>query len=83
LCLAACAPKQIPEVPETHEHRLVGDAESVTVVGGENADHAAPYAEQYCAMYGKAARFRGIAMRGHGIYTKIGDVKFDCVARDG
>ncbi len=53
----------------------------MVVAGSENAEHAAPYAEQYCATYGKKARYSGIEIRHHGLYTKIRDVKFDCVAQ--
>jgi hypothetical protein len=83
LCLAACTspPAPAPEAAShLHQHRLVGDANFVTVEEAGDLEHAAPIADSYCAMYGKKAQFHGTAKHHLGRYAKVVDVQFDCVA---
>ena len=79
MCLAACASPQSAEV-DSHEHRVVGDANFVTVERAGDPDHAAPFAEQYCAQYGKKAQLKGAKLHHQGRYTTGIDVTFNCIA---
>jgi hypothetical protein len=48
---------------------------------GGDPDHAAPFAEQYCAQYGKKAQLKGIKLHHQGRYASGVDVTFNCVVR--
>jgi hypothetical protein len=77
LCLAACAS---PQSAEPNSHQVFGDSSFATVEYGGDPDHAAPFAEQYCAQYGKKAQLKGIKLHHHGRYASGIDVTFNCVA---
>jgi len=81
LCLAACASPPAPEADShPHQHRLIGDANVVTIEEAGDLEHAAPIADHYCAMYGKKAQFKSTAKHHLGRYAKVVDVQFDCIA---
>jgi hypothetical protein len=75
----ACASPQSAEL-DAHGHRVVGDANFVIVEYGGDPDHAAPFAEQYCATYGKTAHLKGTKLHRHGRYASGVDMTFNCVA---
>jgi hypothetical protein len=79
LCLTACESPQRAEL-DSHEHRVVGDANFVTIEYGGDPNHAAPLAEQYCAVYGKTAQLKGTKLHHRGRYATGIDVTFNCVA---
>ena len=79
MCLAACEARQSAE-RDSHEHRVVGDSNFVIVEYGGDPDHAAPFAEQHCAMYGRTAKLKGTKLHHLGRYATGTDVTFNCVA---
>jgi hypothetical protein len=79
LCLAACVSPQRAGL-DADEHRVVGDSNFVTVESGGDPDHAAPFAQQYCAQYGKTAQLKGTKLHHHGRFASGIDVTFNCVA---
>jgi hypothetical protein len=83
MCLAACTAASPHAEPDSdvHEHRMVGDENLVTVENAGTADHAAPWAEEWCAHYGKTARFRATQKHHVGRYAEAIDVQFECLAR--
>jgi hypothetical protein len=58
---------------------VVGDDSFVVVEGAGDRDHAAPFAEQHCAQYGKKAHLTILTKHHHGRYTSGVDVHFECV----
>ena len=77
LCLASCAS---PQNAETDSHRILGDSNFVTIEYGGDPEHAAPFAQQYCATYGKTAKLKGTKLHHQGRYAAGVDVTFSCVA---
>ena len=78
VCLTACESPQRAELG-SHEHRVFGDANFVTVERVGDLDHAAPFAEQYCAQYGKEAHLKGTKLHRLTRYASTVDVTFNCV----
>ena len=59
---------------------MVGDSNFVIVEQVGDPDHAAPFAQQHCALYGKKTQLKGIKLHHHGRYASAVDVTFNCVA---